>query len=461
MKSESRDRRRRHSLSLRLLVLTVGFVMIIEVAIFVPSIARFRQVYLEDHIADAHLATLVLHGVPSREIDPQLESALLAHAGLLGIELWEPPRAYLMLGRNPGADAKVDLRDETPWIRIREAFVTLAHGGKRVLSVVGPAPLQPSLMVEVYLDERALYRAMVHYSQRILALSAIISLFTAGLVYLSLQWIMVRALRRVTANLIAFRDAPEDRSRRIRPSRRRDEIGVLERELAEMQREVRESLARRTRLAALGTAVSKINHDLKSILSTVSLSSERLARADDPAVARVAQLLVNSVEKAVYLCTQTLDLARGEQAAPNRAIFLLANLLEEVGEAVRIASGHAVNWLIDVDEELTVDADRERLYRVFLNLGLNAAQASPGDATIRIAARREAKSVVVSVADQGTGILEDARAHLFQPFAPSGRPGGSGLGLATARDLVRAHGGDLTLEYTGSHGTCFRVSLPG
>ncbi len=447
-------------LSLRLLLLTIVFVMISEVAIYVPSIARFRQVFLEDRIADAHLATLVLHGGTDSVLAKDLETSLLGHAGLIGIELWRPPRAYLLLGENPGVDASVDLRDETPWTLIRGAFVTLYHRGGRLLRVIGPAPMDPTLMVEVYFGETGLYEEMVDYSQRILALSAIISLITAALVYLSLQLIMVRGLRRVTRNLMEFRQSPEDPGRAIVVGGRRDEIGLLEKELAHMQQEVRQSLARKTRLAALGTAVSKINHDLKSVLTTVSLASERLARADDLGVARVAQLLVKSVERAAHLCTQTLDLARGDQTVPERSNVNLTDLIAEVAESLRIGIDGEVNLSADCEPELEVKGDRDRLYRVFLNLGRNALQAVPRGGSVHFEAKRLDGKLQVLVSDDGPGIPEAVLARLFEPFSGSGRGGGTGLGLPTARDLVRGHGGSLELVRTGSDGTCFAVELP-
>ena len=105
-------------------------------------------------------------------------------------------------------------------------------------------------------------------------------------------------------------------------------------------------------------------------------------------------------------------------------------------------------------------ADRERLYRVFLNLGKNALEALTSGGEIRITVRQTAGQAMIDVRDTGPGIPETTLGSLFIPFATSGRMGGTGLGLATARDLMRAHGGELSLVETGSHGACFRLTLP-
>src|SRR5882757_7798103 len=158
-------------------------------------------------------------------------------------------------------------------------------------------------------------REMWEFGIRILELSIIISLVAAALVFLSLQWLLVRPMRRITASMTAFRADPENASRDIVPSRRTDEIGVAQRELADMQGTVRQALRQRARLAALGAAVTKINHDLRGILSTARLVSDGLAESAAPEVRRVAPRLFEAIDRAVALCTRTLDFSR-EGAPP-------------------------------------------------------------------------------------------------------------------------------------------------
>src|SRR5882757_67317 len=217
-------------------------------------------------------------------------------------------------------------------------------------------------------------REMWEFGIRILELSIIISLVAAALVFLSLQWLLVRPMRRITASMTAFRADPENASRDIVPSRRTDEIGVAQRELAEMQETVRQALRQRARLAALGTAVTKINHDLRGILSTALLVSDGLAESAAPEVRRVAPTLLAAIDRAVALCTRTLDFTRETPPPLIRERFAFAALVDDVGEAIAVARAadptRSDEPLIrnEVLVTLELDGDRDQLYRVLFNL---------------------------------------------------------------------------------------------
>ncbi|HEX5078850.1 MAG TPA: hypothetical protein VFV80_06820, partial [Geminicoccaceae bacterium] len=218
------------SLSARLLVLTSAFVLLGEILIYVPSIARFRLVYLQERIAAAHLATLSLEAAGAAGIGTTLENELLSHAGVLSVTLREPS-AELMLGKLPAVQQVVDLRAASPETMIGDAFGTLWHGGDRMIRVIGRSPQRPEVLVDVSLREEPMWRAMVDYSWRILNLSIVISLLTAFLVYAALQLMIVRPLRRITESVISFRDRPEDVSVDLPVSRRGDEIGLVQNEI--------------------------------------------------------------------------------------------------------------------------------------------------------------------------------------------------------------------------------------
>src|SRR5207244_392978 len=209
---------------------------------------------------------------------------------------------------------------------------------------------------------------------RILELALVLSLVTAALVYFSLQWLLVRPMRRITASMVEFREDPEDAARVIAASRRRDEIGVAERELAVLQRTVHQALGQRARLAALGTAVTKINHDLRNILATARLVTDGLTASAAPEVRRVAPRLLDAIDRAIALCTGTLDFSREgtPPLAPSR--FLLAPLVDEIGPGLAVSDDDlAIDCAIPPD--LAVTADRDQLYRVFTNLARNAVEA--------------------------------------------------------------------------------------
>jgi signal transduction histidine kinase len=310
----------------------------------------------------------------------------------------------------------------------------------------------------VVLDEAPLRAGMIGYSERILALSLVISLFTAALVYLSLHLLMVRPMRRITDSMARFRADPEDPARIIKPSARSDEIGIAQRELAEMQIGLRRALQQRARLAALGAGVTRISHDLGNILATARLVSDRLSNSEDPEVRRVAPTLLGAIDRAVNLCAQTLSFTREGAPKVERSRFDLGELVSEVGASVPEQLSGEAEWRNTIEARLEVSADREQLHRVLSNLGRNAIQA--GASRIEIGARREDGHVIIEVSDDGPGLSPRARERLFAPFAGSSRPGGTGLGLAIARELMRAHGGDIRLERSTSEGTCFRLDLP-
>ena len=265
-------------------------------------------------------------------------------------------------------------------------------------------------------------------------------------------------MRRITASMAAFRENPEVAAGGLQPSERSDEIGIAQRELVTMQEGLRAALLQKTRLAALGTAVTKVNHDLRNILATASLISDRLARSGDPAVRSMAPTLVGAIDRALHLCAQTLQFTREGPAHLELNRFDLRDLMTEVRESLAGVGAGRAGWQNEVERGFVVEADREQLYRVFGNLGRNALEA--GATQVRIAARPVRDFLVIDVEDNGPGLPEEAKEHLFKPFTGSTREGGSGLGLSIAHDIMRAHGGDIRMERSDAEGTLFRLVLP-
>ncbi len=446
-------------LSARILLLTCAFVLLGEVLIYLPSISRFRLVFLEERLAAAELAALSLDAAPDSRLEPALEARLLAYAGVGAVTLWRGS-AELMLGRVEPVDAVVDLAERSPARLIPDALATLVAEPGRRLRVVGASPREPSVVVDVILEEEPLRRAMLDYSWRILTLSVFLSLLVAGLLVASLYRLVVRPLRGLTDRLERFRLRPEDPSPEPAASRRGDEIGIVEQELGRMQTGLRQALAEKTRLAALGAAMSELAHDLKNMLATAVLVSDRLEASADPAVRRIAPRLVASLDRAIRLCTDTLAFARDRPRPPRPEPIDLAALLEEVRQSA-LADAPDVTLALELAPGLAPLADRDQLYRVLLNLVRNAREARAGrGGAARAAARAQGPTLEIGGADDGPGIPDAVRAELFTSFARSGKPGGSGLGLAIARELARAQGGELALQRTGPEGTIFTLSLP-
>ena len=453
------------SLSARLLVHTIVFVMVCELLFFVPALARFRAAYLENRLSGGELAILALEAAPANRIDAPLAGRILARAGVLGVALHRADGVTLMIGPRPGAPnaASDDLRMPSFLPSIADAAATMFGSGNRILRILGRPTGEPDATLEIRLAEEPLRRAMWQAALRMLEMSFVISLGTAALLYLTLQWLLVRPMRRITGAMTAFRAAPEDAGLIIIPSRRNDEIGTAQRALASLQETVRQALRQQARLAALGTAVTKINHDLRGILSTARLISDGLAESAAPDVRRIAPRLLASIDRAVALCTRTLDFTAEAPAPVRRSRFAFAALVDDVAAELGAArpDGGASSALLvnEVPRDLLVEGDRDQLYRVLVNLARNALEAGAQRLAIIGAAQDDA--IAIEVSDDGPGLPPKARSNLFQPFTGSARLGGTGLGLAIARELMRAHGGEISLAESTASGSRFRLVLPG
>lgn len=450
-----------HSLSGRLLLLTLLYVMLSEALISAPSIARYYRGLLETHIESAEIAILPFTEPGGGQLSAGLRAQLLARAGAGAVMLKRPEQRELFLVHGmPGhIDRTIDLRNATLMTEMEEALDCVMARGNRVLHVIAPTRIVGAQTIEVIVGEKPIRAALIHYSVQALRLGFFISIATAVLVFLSLYFVLVRPMRRITRAMTSFRENPEDASRIIAPSRRKDEIGTAERELAVMQSDIYGSLQQKARLAALGAAVAKIQHDLRNILSSAQMASDRLTAIDDPVVQRLTPRLVGALDRAVALATNTLRYGRADERPPERRLIPLCPLVAEAGEIC--AAKEKISFVNDVDVSLKIDADAEHLFRIVLNLIRNAAEALGAQGgTIAVHASRTRQSVCIEISDTGPGIPEAMRDRLFRPFATAARPGGSGLGLAIARDLARAHGGDITLAITSASGTRFRIDIP-
>jgi signal transduction histidine kinase len=461
--ADGSSRARPHlGLSGKLLVLTLSFVMIAEVLIYVPSVANFRLNWLHDRLSAAYTAALVFETAPSGMVPDTVARQILDSIGAraVALKMDQQRRLLAVTDMPPAINHDIDMRNMSWHRAIIDAFDTLVCADSDVMRVVGPAPMGGEF-VEIVLDEAPLRKAMVDFSIRILILSLIISAFTAALVYL-----LVRPMRRMTANMVAFRAEPENPARIIAASDRTDEVGTAERELAAMQLDLATLLQQKNHLAALGLAVSKINHDLRNLLSSAQLFSERLAKISDPHVQRFAPKLMRALERAIDFCQSTLSYGRVQEPPPDRRPIALEPLVEDVRETLGLEPSSPVRWIGAVERGLVVDADPDQLFRILLNLARNAVQAlegraakDPGRDQVRITGRREGAVAVIEVSDTGPGLPERARAHLFEAFQGSTRTGSVGLGLAIVAELVRAHGGEIRLV-EGTIGATFRLSIP-
>ena len=454
------------SLSSRLLILTIIFVMLVEVLVYVPSVSRLRLTFLEEKLIAAQIAALALEEAPNQMISDALAAELLMSADVRSVLLVREDRRQLIL--SDGGDITIadtyDLRNAMiPGLMV-DAFEALLLGGDRSILVIGQPEAVRANYVEIVIDEDVLVAAMLEFSTNVLWLSLIISLTTAALIYLTLNRQLVRPMQRVIASMVRFREHPEDTRQTLVPSGRRDEIGDAEAALAQMQEELRQALNQKNHLANLGTAVTKINHDLRNILATAQLASERLGRVSDPAIEALSERLIGAVDRAISLCERTLNYGKAEEPPPEKRTIELAPIMAEVAAALGLGDDGDIGFEVRLDAAPAAYADPDQLFRVLLNLCRNALEAiqETGRAgTISVeTAQGDDGATVLRISDTGPGLSEKAQANLFQPFKGSTRRGGTGLGLATARELIAAHGGTVILEGTGPEGTTFRITLP-
>ncbi|WP_315724254.1 MULTISPECIES: HAMP domain-containing sensor histidine kinase [unclassified Bradyrhizobium] len=459
-------RSRRLGLSGKLLLLTIPLVMIAAVLVYVPAIANFWTNRLNDRLAAANTAALVLDAAPSGMVPDSLARQILTSINARGVAIKMGQQRRLLASADLPAsiDHDFDMRDMTVWSSIVNSLKMMTETGDHTMRVIGPAPGRAQF-IEVVTDEKPLRKAMYRFSRNLLGVSLLLAMLTAALVYLALHYLFVRPMRRLTASLVGFHENPESAARIIVPSQRSDEIGVAERELADMQRDLVSMLHQKSRLAALGLAVSKINHDLRNLLASSQLLSDQLASVPDPRVQRFAPKLMRSLERAIAFCQSTLSYGKVQEPAPDRRMVVVEQVVAEVRETAGLAPDASITWISAIERGLKIDADPDQLFRVLLNLVRNAAQAldslsaDAGVRQIRITGRREGAVTILEVSDTGPGVPAKVREHLFEAFRGAGRPGGSGLGLAIAAELVRAHDGDIQLV-EGTLGATFRITVP-
>jgi signal transduction histidine kinase len=450
------------SLSFRLFALTIASILIVEALIFVPSASGFRNAWLQERVQAARTAALALDASPSRNVSDELSDQLLMSAEVLAVtELEDDMRIQLLPAQQAivGQMHGIDLRGSTMVGRSFAAMGAFFTPKDRILVILADGSA-PGRVLEIVVPQAPMKAAMFAFARRVAALSLLIAFVAAGIIYVMLHYLVVRPMRRVTLSAEQFRDDPGAWTRRLPPTNRRDEIGRAQNALADMEDTVATSFRNRAHLAELGTAVAKINHDLRNSLASAQLVSDVLARSEDPRVQKAAPRLERALERAITLATQTLDYGKATpQPARMESVVLCTILDESAAEALAIYPD--VTWDNQVPTGLRLNADPDHLHRIASNLMRNAAEAMSANTGAPMKISAAVKTAGLMLSDTGPGLPASARENLFKPFAGSARRDGTGLGLAIARELAQGMGGDLALASTGPEGTTFRLSLPG
>lgn len=472
-------------LAARLFLVVFALVLVVEAVAATALIANHRRTWLSDRSTEARIAAFALDTAEERKVSEERARTVLDEIGARAIAVEGQGGRYLL--GPPGAgdrDARrFELAEETATVGLGASMRLLFAEASRSIWVVGPVlartvSLDRSIdqrsgatdairigRVDVLVDERLLQKSMRDYALQILAGCLLAASVAAGLIYLVVQRSVVRPVRRLARNIGEFANDPEGIDRNIVPSRRRDAIGRAETALAEMQWALAGELRERRRLAGLGLSVSKINHELRNLLTTAQLLSDRLEGVADPVVQRVAPRLIATLDRAIRFCEATLAYGRATEPYPQRCHVLLAPLLEEMEDLAALGADSRIRIETHAEPDLAIYVDPEQFARALTNIVRNAVQALDAAGTqevaplVTITARREDDRVVITLADNGPGLPESARATLFAPFQGSMRAGGTGLGLAIASELVRLNGGTLDLD-EGTSGACFRIVMP-
>jgi signal transduction histidine kinase len=452
-------------LSSRLLALTVVFVMLAEILIFIPSANNMRLAWLRDRLNTAAAAAIVIDGLPKVDLPRRLQDSTLMATGTRAIVLHKEEMTRLIVVSEvpPMVNAQYDLADMSFLANAGDALGTLVWGGSQVFSVRGPIG-GSDMEIELVMEDKALREAMLVYSREILLFSIIISLVTASLIFLVINRILIRPVARMTSSMQAFAADPANPAAVLQPPAGRDELALAARHLAAMQTELQKTIRQQKNLADLGLAVSKINHDMRNILSSAQLMSDRLADIDDPVIRGLSAKLVRTLGRAIGYSSEVLAYGRASETVPRLSRVRLRPLVEDAGEILGLSAGTEIAFINDVPRDLDIDADPEQLFRVIYNLCRNAVQALESDPEpekrITVSAARQNDGVGITIDDNGPGMPQKARDNLFSAFRGSVRAGGTGLGLAIAREIVEAHRGWIVLEEKTGRGTRFRFELP-
>ncbi|MBW9090908.1 HAMP domain-containing histidine kinase [Rhizobium wenxiniae] len=456
-------------LSGRLLWMTVIFVMLAEILIFMPSISGMRMNWLRDRLDTAAAAGIVIDGLQPAELPRAVQDDTLLATGTKVIALRKDGTSRLLAAIEvpPEIDAQYDLAHTSFLGSMRDALDTLVFGGDRIMRVFGPIG-ESEMMIELVMTDTALRKDMLKYSKHMFLLSLLISLITAVLIFLAINRMMISPIRRLTHSMQLFSEQPDDPSRVFSADRSRGELAVAGRHLAAMQVELQRTLKQQKNLADLGLAVSKINHDMRNILASAQLMSDRLTDVEDPMVRSFAPKLLRTIDRAVGYTNEVLAYGQASEAAPRRRRVNLTELCQEVRDMLAIDPESGVEFVEQISEGVEVDCDGEQIFRVVHNLCRNAVQALlTHDADdpkavrrVTLSAHRLGSVVSITVDDTGPGMPRKARENLFSAFRGSARSGGTGLGLVIARELVLAHGGTIALVEKPGPGTQFRIEIP-
>lgn len=452
------------------MLLTIGFVLLAELLLFIPSAALFRQNWLEDRAQQAGLLAQALTGVPDYQASQTLTDQFMSDTDVMVMAAKRDGMTELVLGA-PGEIAgeviMVDLKKEVRFPSLLAPFQDMFSHEEDSLRVLSASPVFGQDSLELMIPRYKLREALREYLINIFWLSIFIAVVTGGLIFWSMSAMIIQPIQQLAEDMTVFRSNPDHRSNQRGSAKRRDEIGQLQREFVDLKQSLRAAFRQRERLAGLGMSVAKINHDLRNVLTSALLISDRLSMNPDPKMSDMGERLTRTVERGISLTEDVLSYSKAESADPQIQDVRIAFTIGEAAADV-IAQFPGIRFRNTVPTDLMVRTDPDHAYRIFQNLFRNASQAmaaaeSP-NRVLKVGVEIGKDNVELRISDTGPGLPNRARENLFQAFsggqAHSANTKSTGLGLSISKELAKAQGGDLELLSSDDTGTSFTLRLP-
>ncbi|AKH20373.1 sensor histidine kinase [Sedimenticola thiotaurini] len=458
MESKNNSLLLQNSLSARVIVYSLLVTVLVTSLMAFPLVAHYSDNWLKNRVAAAYLISLATESSSEGSVNRNLEQRLLTQANVLGITIRKADNQTFMLGPDMPLvfDYHHDLRYSTMQSTLSLLLKATMGGGQKIIHITDNAPGAVRALVEIDIGCHELFLQAMDSTKRALGTALLTALLMSIFFYGFLQISVVLPLQHLTSGILAFRADPNDVSRTNLVSGRIDEIGIAEEAFQQMQNDIRATLVLRTRLAAIGMAVTKIQHDLKGLLSSVMVVSDTLETSRDPEVRRIFPGLITAIDRAVELCHSSLNFATEGPLRLELEKFNLFTFIEELFKECN--SGRKVALINQVPPALVMVGDKAQLRRVIGNLILNALEADSSKIIVSAVIRQD--RVEIDITDNGTGIPEKLKSQIFKPFISSTKAGNSGLGLSIAKDVVSAHGGTISIVVSEPGRTVFSVHLP-
>ena len=456
---------RNFGLTLKLLLVTIVFAVVCELAVLIPSISKFHATWIQDKLIEADAGVKVFN-----ESQENLEYFSVFLLGSTGAEVIAEKkgqtRVLHAMGELPEMiDREINLDSNSALDEVTRSINTLFFGSDRVVRIVGSSQYSESSQVEIIFMESKIRAGLILFAIQVIGISLPIIVLVSALLFFSLYLMIIRPVQRLSKFTDQVAENPEGLERIKVLSNRTDEIGKTQKNLVNMEERLQSTIREHRHLANLGLAVSKINHDLRNILASAQLLLERLEDLPDPTVRRLAPKIISTLDRAVSYTRTVLDYGKTQEAPPKRKMIQLSPVVSEIGQVLSLDTNKKIEWSNNVNDEIEVDADPEHLFRILMNLCQNSLQALESKKTpvinkqIVVNAERQGSVVQIEVSDTGPGVPYLERTKIFHAFQSSFKTGGFGLGLSIAAELVEAHGGKILLKETDS-GAIFEISIP-